>query len=183
MVAHSLPGIYTQYLVELVKRWGVTADELLAGSGVVAESLTDPQLRIPIDIAARHLERARTLTREPALGFFLGTQMRLAAPSRGGTRGVDHPGGACGFRKYARRRAAFRPCQPLANRMGDDGPAHPGLCGPRASGAGLLWAAASVGIPRALQPARAPASHRRRSARFAVHHGRPHRAAARPRRM
>jgi AraC-like DNA-binding protein len=79
MVAHSLPGIYTQYLVELVKRWGVTADALLKGSGILPEALSDPHLRIPIGIAAQHLERARALTREPALGFFLGTQMRLAA--------------------------------------------------------------------------------------------------------
>jgi AraC-like DNA-binding protein len=79
MVAHSLPGVYTRYLVELVKRWGVTADDLLAGSGVNLEALSDPQFRIPIPVAVEHLERARALTSEPALGFYLGTQMRLSA--------------------------------------------------------------------------------------------------------
>ena len=67
MVAHSLPGIYTQYLIELVKRWGVTSEQLLYGSGFTLESLSDPQVRIPLDIAVKHLERARTLTGEPAL--------------------------------------------------------------------------------------------------------------------
>jgi AraC-like DNA-binding protein len=79
MVAHTLPCIYAQYLVELVKRWGVTADDLLAGSGVRPEALSDPELRISTEMAATVLERARTLTREPALGFYLGTQMRLSA--------------------------------------------------------------------------------------------------------
>jgi AraC-like DNA-binding protein len=79
MVAHTLPGIYGLYLVELVKRWGVTGEDLLAGSGVLPDALSDPELRISTEVAAQVLERARTLTREPALGFYLGTQMRLSA--------------------------------------------------------------------------------------------------------
>jgi AraC-like DNA-binding protein len=79
MVAHTFPATYTQYLIELVKRWGVTAEDLLAGSGVSTEALSDPQLRIPIDVGVAHLERARKLTGERALGFYLGTQMRLSA--------------------------------------------------------------------------------------------------------
>jgi AraC-like DNA-binding protein len=89
MVAHSLPGIYTQYLIELVKRWGVTSEQLLYGSGFTLESLSDPQVRIPLDIAVKHLERARTLTGEPALGFYLGTQMRLSAHGLLGTAALS----------------------------------------------------------------------------------------------
>ena len=79
MVAHTLPGIYALYLVELVKRWGVEADDLLAGSGIPFDALSDPQVRVSTDVCAQVLERARALTREPALGFYLGAQMRLSA--------------------------------------------------------------------------------------------------------
>ena len=79
MDAHSLPGTYVLYSIELVKRWGITADELLSGTGLAPETLADPRIRVPVDSIVSILERARELTGEPCYGVFLGLQMRVSA--------------------------------------------------------------------------------------------------------
>jgi AraC-like DNA-binding protein len=79
MDERSMPGGYVLYSIELVKRYGITASDLLEGTGVVPDALGDPRVRIPIPIIVQILERARSLTKEPALGFFLGIQMGVSA--------------------------------------------------------------------------------------------------------
>jgi AraC-like DNA-binding protein len=79
MDAHSLPGTYVLYSIELVKRWGITAEELLGGTGIAPETLADPRVRVPIASCVAILERARQLTGEPCYGIFLGLQMRVSA--------------------------------------------------------------------------------------------------------
>ena len=79
MDEHSLPGTYVLYSIELVKRWGITADELLDGTGLASEALADPRVRVPIGTIVVILERARELTGEPCYGIFLGLQMRVSA--------------------------------------------------------------------------------------------------------
>jgi AraC-like DNA-binding protein len=79
MSDHTFPGSYILYSLELVKRWGITADELLGGLGVDVPSLPDPRTRVPLSTILAILQRARTLTREPAYGYYLGLQMRVSA--------------------------------------------------------------------------------------------------------
>jgi AraC-like DNA-binding protein len=75
----GLPASHAVHLVDLVRRWGVTEQELLADLGFGAEELVDPQLTIPLASAVALVERARLLTGEPALGFHLGLQMSVAS--------------------------------------------------------------------------------------------------------
>jgi AraC-like DNA-binding protein len=79
MTEHTMPGGYLLYSVELAKRWHVTADALLADSGLDLDVLADPRTRVPISTITGILERARALTAEPAFGFYLGLQMRVSA--------------------------------------------------------------------------------------------------------
>jgi AraC-like DNA-binding protein len=79
MDTHSMPGTYVLYSTELVKRWGISATELLDGTGLSPEELSDPRVRVPIASITAILERARELTGEPAYGMFLGLQMRISA--------------------------------------------------------------------------------------------------------
>jgi AraC-like DNA-binding protein len=79
MDEHSLPGTYVLYSIELVKRWGITAEEMLHDTGVAPDTLADPRMRVPIGQIVAILERARELTGEPCYGAFLGLQMRVSA--------------------------------------------------------------------------------------------------------
>lgn len=75
----SLPGVYLLEVIELAARWRVRADELLAGTPLSADRLRDPATRVPIPLCAEVVERARRLTREPALALYMGMQMRLSS--------------------------------------------------------------------------------------------------------
>lgn len=75
----SLPGVYLLEVVELAARWRVTTDELLAGLPITAASLRDPATRVSIALASEVVERARRLTREPALALYLGMHMRVSS--------------------------------------------------------------------------------------------------------
>jgi AraC-like DNA-binding protein len=66
-------------LAELVTRWGVTAEELFAGLGIDAEALADPRRRLPLSVMGRIAARAKALTGEPGLGFYLGLSMRVSS--------------------------------------------------------------------------------------------------------
>lgn len=79
MTDHTMPGGYVLYSVELVKRWRVTPGELLDGTGLDVELLSDPQMRVPVDTVSQVIARARSLTNEPAYGYYLGLQMGIAA--------------------------------------------------------------------------------------------------------
>jgi AraC-like DNA-binding protein len=76
---HTVPGVHALHLVEVAARWQVTAAELLAGSNVTEASLSDPATRLTLPVYERLIERARTLTGEPGLGFHLGLSMRISA--------------------------------------------------------------------------------------------------------
>jgi AraC-like DNA-binding protein len=76
---HTLPAVHALHLADLVKRWNVTAEELFEGSDVRLERLSDPEERISIPTSIRLVERARALTGEPAIGVYLGMQMRISA--------------------------------------------------------------------------------------------------------
>jgi AraC-like DNA-binding protein len=79
MPAAELPGIYVLDVVNLARRWKVRPDALLAGTGLTEEGLRDPQARVPLAICARVIERAHTLTGEPALALYQGMQMKVSS--------------------------------------------------------------------------------------------------------
>jgi AraC-like DNA-binding protein len=76
--AHSFPAAHALQLVTLVSRWDVTADELLEGLGLSEEELAAPHARIAASTLQRLTRRARELTAEPGLGFYLGLQKRIS---------------------------------------------------------------------------------------------------------
>jgi AraC-like DNA-binding protein len=76
--AAELPGAYAYELVSLCARWGVSDEALLAGTGLTVAALKDPTTRLPVLVCSTVVERARRLTRQPALAFAMGLHMRLS---------------------------------------------------------------------------------------------------------
>jgi AraC-like DNA-binding protein len=76
---HNLPAVYALYLADLVKRWQISTEVLLAGSGLDEPMLVEPTKRITVGTCVRLVERARTLSGVPAIGLFLGLQMHVSA--------------------------------------------------------------------------------------------------------
>src|SRR5690349_3880750 len=76
--SHTFSGAYALQLITLVKRWNVTAEQLLEGTGIRESELEDPRFRMPSDVMAALTERTRLLTGEPGVGFYLGLQKRLS---------------------------------------------------------------------------------------------------------
>jgi AraC-like DNA-binding protein len=74
----ELPGSYAYELVSLCARWNVGAGALLDGTGLTVQTLRDPSTRLSLPTCAALVTRARSLTREPALAFMMGLQMRLS---------------------------------------------------------------------------------------------------------
>jgi AraC-like DNA-binding protein len=60
----------------LVKRCGVSSDDLLSGAGVDTETLANPRARLSVPTMVGLFERARSLTREPAIGLHIGLAIR-----------------------------------------------------------------------------------------------------------
>jgi AraC-like DNA-binding protein len=74
---HTVPIALVKRLVELVKRWHVPAADLLSSAGLAESALDNAFDRLPITTMCELLSRARTLTGEPGLGFYLGLQTRI----------------------------------------------------------------------------------------------------------
>jgi AraC-like DNA-binding protein len=77
-VQHSVPAAHGDQLVQLVRNWGITPEEMLSPLGLSESAVLDPHGRLPIETFGALLERARTLTGEPGLGFYLGLQKRIS---------------------------------------------------------------------------------------------------------
>jgi AraC-like DNA-binding protein len=75
---YTVPASYAEQLVQLVRRWSVMPDDLLSGLGLTEGAVQDPGERLPLSTYAALIERARTLTGEPGLGFYLGQQKRIS---------------------------------------------------------------------------------------------------------
>jgi AraC-like DNA-binding protein len=73
---HTFPAAHALQLVTLVRRWGITAEDLLAPQGLRESELEAPRARISLETLRELSERARTLTAEPGIGFYLGLQKR-----------------------------------------------------------------------------------------------------------
>ena len=75
----DFPAIHTLQLIDVVARWNVTAEELLGPLGLSVETVSDPAARISVAMIETMVARARALTGEPGLGFYLGLQMRISS--------------------------------------------------------------------------------------------------------
>jgi AraC-like DNA-binding protein len=73
---HYVRVAHVVHLIDVVKRWDVSAEALLSGSEVTTAMLEDPRATLPVPTLVALLERARTLTREPALGAYIGLYTR-----------------------------------------------------------------------------------------------------------
>jgi AraC-like DNA-binding protein len=73
-----LPAVHTRHIVDLVKRWGVTAEALLGPLGIDEATLDDPGARMPIADVERIVRRSIELTGEAGLGFYLALEMRIS---------------------------------------------------------------------------------------------------------
>ena len=76
---HTVPTGLLNQVIDLSKHWGITSEELLAGSGVEASELAEPNGRLPLDTYLSIIARARTLTGEPGIGICWGLRMRVSA--------------------------------------------------------------------------------------------------------
>ncbi|MFW6051219.1 MAG: AraC family transcriptional regulator [Myxococcota bacterium] len=74
----TLPAVHALHLATLLERWDVPPRELLAGSGLSEDALARPGARLPMPTVIELTERARRLSGEPGLGFYLGLQMRVS---------------------------------------------------------------------------------------------------------
>jgi AraC-like DNA-binding protein len=75
----DLPGAYVRDLAQLVERWKVTPEVLLADLPITVDALRDPATRVPLRLCEAIVARAHALTHEPALAFYLGLQTRISS--------------------------------------------------------------------------------------------------------
>jgi AraC-like DNA-binding protein len=76
---YDLPGANIRDFVELAARWKVPPQRLLDGLPVTVEALADPATRVPLRVCEAIVGRGIALTKEPALGVYLGMQMRVSS--------------------------------------------------------------------------------------------------------
>lgn len=74
----SLPGTYVSLMADVVQKLNISAEQLLEGSGVGVEQLSEPFWYLDFDVFNNLLNRAVELTHEPALGVYLGLQMTVS---------------------------------------------------------------------------------------------------------
>jgi AraC-like DNA-binding protein len=78
-VSDGLPVSHMLRIVDGIKRWGVSEQDLFRGLELRREDLLEPDATVSIPTAVALIERARALTGEPALGIHLGQRMSVAA--------------------------------------------------------------------------------------------------------
>lgn len=74
----SLPMVYALFIVDIVSRWGITAEQMLEGTGLTREMMLEPQRRLALDDFNTMIIRARDLTGETALAMHFGITMQVS---------------------------------------------------------------------------------------------------------
>ena len=74
----GIPGVYGLLLLDVVSRWGYSAETLFAPFNFSSEQLAQPDYRIPAPVANELIKYALKITGEHSLGYHLGTQMRIS---------------------------------------------------------------------------------------------------------
>jgi AraC-like DNA-binding protein len=75
----TVPGAYARQLLELAARWEVSSELLLADLDLTPELLASPHMRLEFPVLDEMVRRARALTGEPGLGFYMGMQLRISS--------------------------------------------------------------------------------------------------------
>jgi AraC-like DNA-binding protein len=75
---HTVPLYLVSQLIDLVERWQVPGNELLAQSGVTRKMLESPLARYPVPKMCDLITRARHMTGEPGLGYYQGLHKRVS---------------------------------------------------------------------------------------------------------
>lgn len=75
----TLPAARALQLVRLVRRWNIRSEQLLGPLGMREELLEEPLARLPYEDMRALVERARELTAEPGLGFYMGIEQRISS--------------------------------------------------------------------------------------------------------
>jgi AraC-like DNA-binding protein len=78
-VSATIPAIHALHFLTLLERWHVDGRALVAEVGLTPEALAQPGARISLPVAQKVITRAGELSGEPALGLYLGLQMRVSA--------------------------------------------------------------------------------------------------------
>ncbi|MFL9507443.1 helix-turn-helix domain-containing protein [Acinetobacter baumannii] len=75
----TVPGTYIAMMVDVVSRWNISSEELLAGSGFCTKQLVQPLWRADAKVVMGILRKALDLTNIPSLefGFYLGMHMTI----------------------------------------------------------------------------------------------------------
>ncbi|WP_336013109.1 AraC family transcriptional regulator [Acinetobacter calcoaceticus] len=71
----ELPGTYINLIVETVRQWGVSSEQLLEGSGITVDQLKKPYWYVEFNTLNQLVERAIELCKEPALAGYLALEM------------------------------------------------------------------------------------------------------------
>ena len=74
----ELPGTYINLLVDMVKRWNISAEQFLDGSCITLEQLSKPYWYVEFNFLNNLLEHAIQLTYEPALAGYLALEMKAS---------------------------------------------------------------------------------------------------------
>ena len=74
----ELPGTYVNLLVDLIEKKGISAEQLLTGTGIVTERLKAPFWYIDFNIFNFLLEKAAFLMNEPAISIYLAQEMKIS---------------------------------------------------------------------------------------------------------
>ncbi|MEO9302928.1 AraC family transcriptional regulator ligand-binding domain-containing protein [Acinetobacter pittii] len=87
----ELPGTYINLIVETVKRWGVSGEQLLNGSGITLDQLEKPYWYVEFNILNQLIERAIELCKEPALAGYLALSMTASCYGSVGMAAIVSP--------------------------------------------------------------------------------------------
>ncbi|MEB6478851.1 helix-turn-helix domain-containing protein [Acinetobacter vivianii] len=74
----ELPGSYVNLLIDVVKKWNISPEQMLAGTGIQVQKLEAPFWYVDMNIFNYLLEKAATLTKEPAMSLYLAQDMRAS---------------------------------------------------------------------------------------------------------
>lgn len=75
---HTVPVSLALQVLDLLKRWNLSKQEVFAAAGWPDDAVDDPLRRIPAPAMHELLRHARELTGEPGLGYYLGLQKRVS---------------------------------------------------------------------------------------------------------
>lgn len=87
----ELPGTYINLIVETVRLWGVSSEQLLEGSSITIDQLKKPYWYVEFNTLNQLIERAIELCKEPALAGYLALSMTASCYGSVGMASIVSP--------------------------------------------------------------------------------------------